>query len=465
MTDQTPLESPRSARLSALRSIAIALYVPVFGLAFAVIWLLCLFDRLLPLPLPFPRHPAALQRRKAWCVDRLVEAGAIPRGARVTRYAVSPFRRDQAFRSALAEVTIDYDHEGLHHTFACVAKFASGSGSLGNQVISLIQRNGRNEVDFYRTLGTSTLREASLRVYYARIGGLAGAHCVLLERKAPLIELSEEEGAPIEVARQVATLLARFHARHWVHHHGTRLPKIPLHVPSFSIDFICALAFGNKRRTLRHLARSAWHHGNRPQTVIHGDARIGNVLFGVGADGRPTHPQLIDWQATRWGLGVYDLTYFMTVSLSTEVREAHEGELLRIYHAALVEHGVTAYPLDALRDDHLHSQLLVYSLLVIPLLGGEVTVDADNEARFLSGGLVWYERLLRLVEGLDTERLARHHGLEGGSLRAALLWNLRHPPLLNRSVRHVAREHARREARRAGPTAAARAGAAQDEAR
>jgi len=433
--------------LSVPRTIGVILYYPFFGLAFVLVWLSCLFDRLVPLPLPFPRHPAALAKRQAWCVDQLVKAGAIPAGAAVTRYEVRQFKSGEVFRSAVARVMIDYTHNGAPRSFACIAKFAIQGGSLGTIVISIFQRNARNEVEFYTNHGGSN---GALRAYYARCSALAGNFLLLLEEVESVIEFTEEASAPIAQARDVVQMYARFHAAHWRPHaerHG-KLPKTPVRIPEFAIDFMCSLALGRQRRVLRHLARQSWHHCNRPQTIVHGDARIGNVMFRADASGAPTRPLLIDWQSPHWGLATYDLAYFITLSLRPATRDAHEDELIHLYHAELGANGVTDYTFAAFHEDYLHALVLVGTILVVPLLGGEVTVNASNRERVISGGLVWYERLTHLIARFDTDWLAAHYGVDAASLSEATEWSTRHPPFLNRGACLVARELERLESLR-----------------
>src|SRR5262249_12885731 len=51
---------------------------------------------------------------------------------------------------------------------------------------------------------------------------------------------------------------------------------------------------------------------------------------------------LLDWQVAQAGQGMRDVTYFLTTSLPTALRRAHERELLRAYADALAAAGVTA---------------------------------------------------------------------------------------------------------------------------
>jgi len=432
-------ESPRVSRLSLLRTIGVVLYAPLFALAFALVWLTCLFDRLVPLPLAFPRHPAALAKRQAWCVAQLVKSGALPKGAEVTRYEVRQFKSNEVFRSAVARVMVDYTHNGVPHAFACIAKFAIQGGSLGTIAISIFQRNAKNEVEFYTHYGG---QGGVLRAYYAASSGLAGNFLLLLEEVESVIEFTEEMSAPLAQARDVVRMYARFHASHWRPGAADKkgLPKSPVHIPGFAIDFMCSLAFGKKRRVLRHLARTSWHYCNRPQTIVHGDARIGNVMFRSDPAGAPIEPLLIDWQSPHWGLATYDLAYFLVLSLQPVLRDAHEQELIHLYHSELIASGVGDYDFATCYEDYLHAAVLVGTILVVPLLGGEVTVNESNRERVISGGLVWYERLSHAIVRFDTDWLADRYGVDAAALREAAEWNTRHPPGLNRGAVLVARE-------------------------
>src|SRR6185295_20218606 len=76
----------------------------------------------------------------------------------------------------------------------------------------------------------------------------------------------------------------------------------------------------------RDRLEAAWAAG--PLTVIHGDAHAGNMYF---CDGRAG---LLDWQVVQCGQGMRDVGYFLTNSLATALRRAHERELIATYLAA-----------------------------------------------------------------------------------------------------------------------------------
>ena len=67
-----------------------------------------------------------------------------------------------------------------------------------------------------------------------------------------------------------------------------------------------------------------------PQTLLHGDAHIGNVYV------QPDNTTgFLDWQVVRRGNWVQDVGYFLVGSLTVEDRRAHERALLELYRDAL----------------------------------------------------------------------------------------------------------------------------------
>ena len=112
----------------------------------------------------------------------------------------------------------------------------------------------------------------------------------------------------------------------------------------------------------RKVMRGSWRHCNRAQTVIHGDARIGNMMF----PSSPSRPfVLFDWQAVRHGVAAFDLAYFLVLSLNAEQRQHREQDALKTYAVALEAAGGTLAATD-LASDYNHACLAVLTLLALP---------------------------------------------------------------------------------------------------
>ncbi|WP_164936736.1 phosphotransferase [Bradyrhizobium vignae] len=82
------------------------------------------------------------------------------------------------------------------------------------------------------------------------------------------------------------------------------------------------------------LVGSWWDRKSDFRTLLHGDPRVDNILFEMGAGGNPS-AYLVDWQLARIGDPQIDVAYFLTGSLSAQDRRTCERDLVK-RHAALV---------------------------------------------------------------------------------------------------------------------------------
>jgi hypothetical protein len=89
-----------------------------------------------------------------------------------------------------------------------------------------------------------------------------------------------------------------------------------------------------------------FHDRPGPWTVVHSDYRLDNLLF--GPDGDVT---VVDWQTAAHGPGVADVSYFIGAGLPTEVRRAHERDLVERYRVGMAAEGVELDP-DGLWEDY-----------------------------------------------------------------------------------------------------------------
>ena len=131
-----------------------------------------------------------------------------------------------------------------------------------------------------------------------------------------------------------------------------------------------------------------------PTTLVHGDFRADNFMFGTDPSAPPM--TTVDWQTLGLGLGVTDIAYLIGGSLDPARRRDVEDELLESYLSQLRHHGVS-YEMEQCRDD--------YALAA--LHGIHIAVTATTMAKQTERG-----------DALFTLMLNRHgrHALDLGSL-------------------------------------------------
>ena len=120
-----------------------------------------------------------------------------------------------------------------------------------------------------------------------------------------------------------------------------------------------------------------------PKTLIHGDFRMDNMLFGQA----PEHDPLlvVDFQGPLKGNGIMDVAYLLSHSAKTEVRREHERKLLERYANGLIDTGIKDYSFDKAWNDYRIGVL--YSWTVAVVIAG--TMDPANER-----GYAWMSRMV-----------------------------------------------------------------------
>lgn len=111
-----------------------------------------------------------------------------------------------------------------------------------------------------------------------------------------------------------------------------------------------------------------------PRTFLHGDLRVDQLFFATDPGDPPV--TAVDWQVTAKGRGAYDVAYFLSQSLATDVRRGCEVDLLERYAGRLAERGID-YPTGELRRDY---RIAVAWCFVYAVLGvGRIDVANDRQ--------------------------------------------------------------------------------------
>jgi hypothetical protein len=230
----------------------------------------------------------------------------------------------------------------------------------------------RREAGTYRTLLHGIPRdEIRTPRCYAVAEGPAGPALVLEDLPYPSGD--QVAGASREQALSAAELLANIHAQFWdseqlqghdwlpdpthevIAGYG-RLFELtwPMFVNTFGAN-IPREHLGAAERAIVTFTSVVERFAQAPQTLVHGDFRLDNLLFApheLAPDDEPV-AHVLDWQLAARGRGPYDLAFFVAGSVTPNQRRLHERAIIERYHGYLQLGGVSGYSLeDCWRDYH-----------------------------------------------------------------------------------------------------------------
>lgn len=72
--------------------------------------------------------------------------------------------------------------------------------------------------------------------------------------------------------------------------------------------------------------------------IIHGDTWQNNTMFRRDNNQKPIEVCFLDWQLSRLASPIIDITYFIFLSTTKELRDTHYNDFLKIYHQSLSAH-------------------------------------------------------------------------------------------------------------------------------
>ena len=407
------MRRPLSLRIKVALSWAV--YIPVVGMTYCIVWL----DRKLRLPLPFPRDVEQLAERKQWLIDELRSGGALPADALVNSCEVTPLNQSIIFRSNAGIVEIRYKSGDEEKLLKCFAKFAPTMGTVWNKTIFNLQLNHIKEGWFNQFFVNQDAAIAAPKVYCSKVSVITGNLCLITEYMGDDMEYREcaYERFPQEHLDLALEGLASLHAQYWGDQ-SARMKRI-LPIDDMSVYLFDSMVSGSWTMPAREVLVRSWTRMNQPQTILHGDSRIGNMMFPAAPDrGRYV---LIDWQATRSGRGAFDLAYFLILSLISHHRAEVEKTSVDTYHRLLITKGVNDYSREELEEDYRHGCLCTLVLLSLPMLSGEVSVEGMAAQIFVFGMGVWRERMQLFFEDFDYVWMADRYGLTEQQSRDAVV--------------------------------------------
>ncbi|WP_394942984.1 phosphotransferase [uncultured Ilumatobacter sp.] len=301
-----------------------------------------------------------------WMTEALQGSATIPAGVTVAKVLLDPAGAGVGFMGEVATVGVVYDGDAGNAPTTMIAKFPTQSPEI--RAMMQPTRIYEREHRFYSELAhMSPVRTPAIFHVTCEVADAAAdeAYMLLMEDLSDLQLGDQVSGTTVDQARAALIGLAAHHAQFWngagmenadfipvingpLNQAGSPIyeASLPGFMEAFGTaikpelaDFVAGYA-AMRPQILDELAAM-------PHTLVHFDYRADNLFFDdAGA------VVVIDWQAISQGGGVADVAYLLSQNLTVDDRRAHEPELLRAYHDALVEAGVSDYGFDVLTADY-----------------------------------------------------------------------------------------------------------------
>lgn len=224
----------------------------------------------------------------------------------------------------------------------------------------------RSEVGFYNELA-KTVSIRTPECFYATGPDDDGRFALVLEDMAPAHQGDQLTGCSSEQAHAAVINLAGLHGPRWCDPLLREMPWLRF-VSDPEADYVQEVVADSTARFIQYYADrlaakdietlqafapkcGSWLMAGRERfSIVHGDYRLDNLLFGRDEVGVTV--ATVDWQTLEVGNPGRDLAYFLGNSLLPADRRNHESALVRAYHEALLSFDVQDYSLEACMNDY-----------------------------------------------------------------------------------------------------------------
>ncbi|MCY4390533.1 MAG: phosphotransferase [Chloroflexi bacterium] len=320
-----------------------------------------------------------------WLTEALREGGHLPRGR-------------------VSAVEVNTDGIGIGYISETVRIVPTYEGADGTAPASLVAKLPV-AVDFPEYLKPWAAQAVETELHFypeaggdcaARVPACYGAafegwrsYALLLEDLSHLESMSQMDSGPRDRADAIVTMLGALHAQWWESDRLRAASWLPS--PEWQSELNTPLVEGGwemfaeqvvprvdpdfmpvGERVVRDFAGIFERGAASAATLVHGDFRIENFLF--GQPGTPDEIVFIDWQLSGYGSGLRDMAYFVSQGFDPDERREVEDDLIATYHASLVEYGVSGYSLAQCHEDY---RLGLLWSLYAPIIG--MTGMAERE--------------------------------------------------------------------------------------
>lgn len=339
-----------------------------------------------------------------WITERLREQGH--EGAVVKEFSTTRVGTGQSGLCLRFELNLEGADDSTPRTL--IGKFPSDDPITREAGVTL--ETYASEVTFYRDLAPRMFIRLP-RCYYADIDGLGPDFLILMEDMYPAVQGDQLAGCTAEVARAAVLELVGLQVPSWcdasMHDYFGYVETGPFGdmkalynqgLPKFlkrfeasleddEIEIFKGMGAADSCPTYEAYAKDAF-------SLEHFDYRLDNLLIDESTS--PPRMTTVDWAGVRVGKPLHDVALFMGSGLEPDVRRAIETDIIRDYHAALLEAGVENFSRERCWKEYRRG---VFSGFALTVLGTALAKQTERgDAMFLAMA----RRLARQALDLDS---------------------------------------------------------------
>ena len=297
-----------------------------------------------------------------------------------------------------------------HGSQSVIIKLSSGHPETMETARRL--RLYQREYAFYTTLAPE-IPLRSPRLLYGDFDDRSHRFVLLLEDLRALTTADQIEGASTAQAGTAVRALAEMHGRYWDRvdrppvsgFHNSSTPErhalvqavyqssLPTVLERFGYLFPDPM-----RRLAEEFGASMVGYltavAAGPMTFTHGDFRLDNMFFGHDHEDFAA----VDWQVSGIASGLSDVAYFLSSSVTTEVRREIERDVLTEYHGIVRASGVSDFTLEDCWRGYRQNMLGCFRTPIIA--GGQLDFTSDRSRQLAD---VFLQRTLTAIDDLDAK--------------------------------------------------------------
>jgi hypothetical protein len=323
-----------------------------------------------------------------WLTDALRRSGVLNGDAEVTVTSAEPLTIGTAFATKMYRLVLD-GPDGAPASLVLKLPVDSEIRGLLDGIGAYVR-----EVTFYSELAD----QVPVRVpkpYVAELTEGSTDFVLAIEDLSGLEPADQLAGLTLEQAGTAVDNLARFHASSW---ESERLDELADRFPPLDSPMGRGVheQFGQfvgmvwpTARELPVVADEVKEFGDRfpslipvfierlakPRTIVHGELRADNLF--LTPDGGLL---MIDFQTVAQEAGIVDVAYLLSQSLSPDVRQGRDEELVRRYQAGLERAGIEGYSADQAWEQY---RVAVAFNLLLPVLAFSQYEQTDERGKQL----------------------------------------------------------------------------------